>query len=335
PPGFPTPTFLPIPVSSTPFGSTGGSGVFSGGPVPEASEIILRDADGNIQRANGEQLATGRVFDVGPQGQLAFQAFDNNLYVGGVLLTISPASEFGLKGRVDYIDYAPSGGRVAFTYRNPEAEVDNGVWVFNMSANTSQQIFRDTDRRAGTVLFSPDSSVVLIRIVNGAGQPAGLTFLPVTWAANTDYRYHPYPYSTWSPNGTSVIVSGPIDGGGPSVLGRVNLDAEQTFVQYDFSSAGVSYTAAATELSNGQLAFLGGPGAAGPHRLFIMPIGGQASVVSGEVPGTIESWEWNRARNAILLITNNGGTREVWIVQTDGATRNITSTTGAPRTIRW
>jgi hypothetical protein len=323
-------------VSSTPFGSTGPGGPFSGGPVPEASEIILGDADGNILRANGEQLATGRVFDVGPQGQLAFQAFDNNLYVGGTQLTISPASEFGLKGRVDYIDYAPSGGRVAFTYRNPEAEVDNGVWVFNVAANTSQQIFRDTfERRADTVLFSPDSSVVLIRIMNSAGQPAGLTFLPVNWDANTEYRYHPYPYSTWSPNGTSVIVSGPIDGAGASILGRVNLDAEQTFVQYDFSSAGVSHVVAAIELSNGQLAFLGGPGAAGPHRLFIMPIGGQAQVVSGEVPGTIESWEWNRARSAALLITNNAGTRQVWIVQTNGATRNITPTTGSPRSIRW
>lgn len=329
--GFPTPTFLPRPLTSTPFGGiNSGNDPFSGGPVPEANEIAFSDGTGIIRRINGEELAAGNVFDISPQGQVAFQGRDNNLYAGGSILTISPASEFGLKGNISYIDWASSGSRLAFVYHNPESEVDNGVWFYNIAENTSRQIFRDTwERRASQIDFSPDNSVILIQIKNNNGAQVGMTFLPTTWEANTEYRFHPYPYASWSTSGTSVIVSG------PSVLGRVNLDAEQSFVPYDFSSSGVTYIAAATELYDGRIAFLGGPGSEGPFRLYIMPVGGPANVVSGEVAGRLDSWEWNASRTALLLIINNGGTRQVWIVQTDGSTRNITPISGAPYMARW
>jgi hypothetical protein len=119
------------------------------------------------------------------------------------------------------------------------------------------------------------------------------------------------------------------------VVGRVLLDQEQTFIPYDFSSAGVGFTASATELGDGRIAFLGSPGPDGPFRLFIMSVGGATVPVSGEISGRILSWEWNRSRTALLLLVDNGGTRQLWVIRTNGSIQNATPSGGAPSIAQW
>lgn len=342
--GFPSPTFIPAPNTPTPlaFPTLSGennSGGNTNGTVPQANAIVVQDLSGVIRNSSGQELATGRAFDVGPQGQLAVQGLDGQLYTPNGKLGTSPASEFGLRegANVGYIDWSPAGGSIAFTFRYPDdGNVDNGVWVYHTYNNTSQQIYRDVwDRRAERVSFSPDSSVVLVRVITPDGSTANF-FLPATWEANQGVPVtHYYADATWGRGGTSIIVSGPRTGGGESVLGRVLLDNDQTFVPYNFSSARVSYTAAGTELADGRLAFLGSNSATGAFRLYLMPINGVATAVSSDIPGRILSWEWNASRTALLLVMDNVGTRQLWVVNTNGTAQNATPITSAPSIARW
>ena len=339
--GFASPTFIPAPNTPTPlvFDSSAGGNGNTTGVVPQSNAVVVQDLSGVIRNSSGTELATGRAFDVGPQGQLAVQGLDGQLYTPNGKLGISPASEFGLRegANVGYIDWSPAGGSIAFTFRYPdEGNVDNGVWVYNTYNNTSQQIYRDIwDRRAERVSFSPDSSVVLIRVMTPDGSTANF-FLPATWQANQGVPVtHYYADATWGLGGTSIIVSGPRTGGGESVLGRVLLDNDQTFVPYNFASAGVSYTSAATELSDGRIAFLGSNSATGPFQLYLMTVGGFPIAVSSQITGRILSWEWNASHTALLLLMDNVGVHQLWVVSTNGTLQNVTPPIGAPATARW
>ncbi len=343
--GFASPTFIPAPITLTPLilntsagGNTNG-GNNTTGNVPQSSSVVVQDSGGVIRNSSGQELATGRAFDVGPQGQLAVQGLDGQLYTSNGRLGVSPASEFGLRdgANVGYIDWSPAGGSIAFTFRYPDdGNVDNGVWVYHAYNNTSQQIYRDVyDRRAVRVTFSPDSSVVLIRLVTPDGSTANI-FLPATWNANDGVPVtHYYADATWGLGGTSIIVSGPRTGGGESVLGRVLLDNDQTFVPYNFSSAGITYTSAAIELNNGQIAFLGSTSATGPFQFYTMYVGGTPTAISGQIQGRILSWEWNTSRTALLLLMDNAGTRQLWVVGSNGTLQNVTPPAGAPLSARW
>lgn len=342
--GFASPTFIPAPITLTPLILSTSAGINTNGgnttgTVPQSSSVVVQDSGGVIRNSSGQELATGRAFDVGPQGQLAVQGLDGQLYTSNGRLSVSPASEFGLRdgANVGYIDWSPAGGSIAFTFRySDDGNVDNGVWVYHAYNNTSQQIYRDVyDRRAERVSFSPDSSVVLIRLITPDGSTANV-FLPATWNANDGVPVtHYYADATWGLGGTSIIVSGPRTGGGESVLGRVLLDNDQTFVPYNFSSAGITYTSAAIELNSGQIAFLGSSSATGPFQLYTMVVGGTPTAISGQIQGRILSWEWNTTRTALLLLMDNAGSRQLWVVGSNGTLQNVTPATGAPLSARW
>jgi hypothetical protein len=58
-------------------------------------------------------------------------------------------------------------------------------------------------------------------------------------------------------------------------------------------------------------------------------------VVSGPVNGRVVSWQWNGARTALLALVDGPEGRRLWIVRTDGSTRDVTPPGGAPRRAQW
>jgi dipeptidyl aminopeptidase/acylaminoacyl peptidase len=190
-----------------------------------------------------------------------------------------------------------------------------------MAAYTSQQIMRNDDRHAARVDWSPDGTVILIHM--NAPNGSEITFLPRDHQANQGFRAHPYPDATWSPSGTSVIVSG------RGSLGRILLDAEQTFIPFNLS--GIPNAHAATETADGRILFLG----SNNSSLRLYSQGKTPTILSGEIPGQVVSWEWNRQRSALLLTVDTSGGRRLWVIGTDGSLRDVTPPQGVPPGIYW
>jgi hypothetical protein len=252
----PTVTLIGGPIASvTPFGGGGGFGNFAGGSAAEQSSVVVRTDQGVMQSANGEPL--GFAYDVGPQGQEAIFLLEGEvfqMYISGLPLTRSPASEFGMGQSVRVINakYDRGGGRIALVLTSDPAVSDQGgVWVIDVATQEGRQVMRnDWENSAREAIWSPDGSNLIIRMNTPAG-PAN-TFISAGQDANSGFQRYPYADATWSADGTSVIFSGGQHGGG-AVLGYVSLfDPSHTFVPVDFSAAG-SWTQAATEISPGRL----------------------------------------------------------------------------------
>lgn len=307
-----------------------------GGNIPEGDSLLYVNPGGEITSINGGSAqAVGQVFDVGPQGQMAFFGNDNQLYAHGEKVKMSPASEFGLALDmfVRQMDWSPDGRYLAVVFGSragAEGVTSAGVWVMDFYNMQSWQVLRDAwDVTSTRVQWSPNSTVVLIT----ANTPSGtmMTFLPLNYDANQEFRRHPYQDSTWALDSASVIVSGQHQQG-YFILGRVNLDDEQTYTGYDFSGAGITVTRAAAEVSGGQICFLGGNDPAGPFVLYRMTPGNVPVAVSNAIPGPIVQWEWNRSRTALLVVTAD---RQLWILRTNGSIQNATPTNGIPSEIHW
>jgi hypothetical protein len=299
--------------------------------------VVIAGEGGRYRSLDGTVQADGALaFDIGPNGQRADYHVDGQLYINGVQLTISPASEFGLPGHKQITDirWSPNGRYVAFIMAgsNP-AEYDYGVWVIDTATNTSNQIMHNDweYREATRIAWAPNSTAVLIRINRNVH-----TFLPVDWDLNTPYREQPYSHASWAPNSESIIVSGRRTDGQP-VLGRVLLDWEQTFVPIAFAGSDITFAYSATELANGQIAFLGSVAPNGPYRLYLLWPGSPARAISPEAAfGEIIYWEWNDARTSLLVVVDNGRERRVWLFGTNGtAPRDITPAQGVTGEVRW
>ena len=325
----PIPTLAPvIPPTFTP--------VFVGGSVPEGDSLLYVNPAGEVTSINGGSIqAVGQVFDVGPQGQMAFFGYDNQLYAHGQQVLLSPSSGFGLAEDmyVRQMDWSPNGRYLAVVFGSragPEGVTSAGVWIMDFSSMQSWQVLRDTwDVTSTRVQWAPNSTAVLIT----ANTPSGVmtTFLPLNYDANQEFRRHPYQDSTWAADSASVIVSGQHQQG-YYILGRVNLDFDQTYVGYDVSGAGITVTRAAAELPGGQIGFLGATDPAGPFVLYRMTPGSVPTPVSGTIPGPIASWEWNRSRTALLVVTAD---RQLWIVRTNGSVQNATPANGILNEVHW
>lgn len=327
----PIPTIAPVDIAT--FTPVGGN---SGGFVPEGDSLLLVNPEGQVTSVNGGNVqAVGRTFDVGPQGQIAVFGWDGQLYAHGNQVLLSPSSGFGLAADmfVKQMDWSPNGQYLVVVFGSTagtEGVTSAGVWVMDFGAGQSWQILRDAwDVNSLKAEWSPNSTAVVITI----DTPSGITttFLPANYDVNNGFQRHPYQDSTWALDSASVIVSGRHHEG-YYILGRVNLDFDQTYASYDFSAAGVTVVRAAAEIGGGRIAFLGATDPAGPYSLYVMTPGGVPSQIVSGIPGGIRQWEWNRSRTALLVVTSD---RQLWIVRTNGTLQNATPANGGVGEVHW
>jgi hypothetical protein len=319
----PLPTIPPIGQASSPSFS-----------IPGFGDLLIPNENGVITSASGQSFnAAGSIFDAAPNGQFAYYGYDDQLYINGQLLTVGPAGLGGLPAevRVDDLQWATDGRFLTIvTSANPPLNDAGGVWVYDTATGTANQILRSSDMIAEQVRWSPDGNVVLVSLTTTVGEQR-FALIPRT-AEVGFYWWHDYQDASWAQNGLSVIASG-LHLGNPASLVRIDVvDQNQVTSLADVSSAGISVTRAATELADGQIAFLGASSASGPYRLYTVFPDGVPAPISGEINGSIRDWAWNAERKTLLVTTSLD---QLWVVRSDGTITNATPPGGAPDYVSW
>jgi hypothetical protein len=334
-----------------PAGNTG-----PGGPaMPEQQSLVVSYAGQvvpildlpNVIGGSGTALAQGDIFAVSASGQIASVGADRWLVVNGWRVTVSPASEFGLHENLSFGDlvWSPDGQRLAMRVdaADPNAfnSIDSGIWIYEPSTHRSWQIFRDTyqaaqlgdQRRAVTVQWAPNNLALAVTVDTPLGRAH--VFMPVDHDANQSIKAIPYAYATWAPDSASLIVSG-YKWGESTVVGRVAQDSNWTYTEYLNQSTTGLIMQAAIQLNDGRIAFLGGPTPDSFGLYIIQPMPGALLVrISPQIAGQIVSAEWNADRTAVLVTSQTGGARYLWIIRINGTAQNVTPSIGAPTAAHW
>lgn len=296
----------------------------------------------------GPAITQGDIFAIGAGGQVAAVNPNGELYVNHVPLTISPASQFGTHPNLSYGDvvWSPDGQRLAFrvdaTNPNEFNGIDSGVWVFDPGTNRSWQVFRNTytgaqlhdQRRVVHINWSPDGTKLAITVETPLG--LGTIFMPVNHDANDWIDTIPYADATWTLDNRALIVSGRTWNGGHTVVGRIELDANWTYIEYANQRTNGLYMQAAAQIHDGHIAFLGGP-SPDAFALYTIPSapGAQPTPISGQINGTIVAAEWNADRSAVLVTVQMDGQIQLWIVRIDGVTQQTTLNGDALNAAHW
>lgn len=327
---------LPI----APVGQTGPSGP----SIPEQNSVIVSYAGQIVPIialpdgvSTGSTIAQGNIFATSGSGTVAAVTASGELMINNTQMRISPSSQFGLHPNLTYGDltWSPNGQLLTFRIDadNPQEfnGIDSGIWIYEPATNRSWQIFRNTyagqveqqhdQRRALAVTWAPNNGAVAITVDTPVGQ--GTVLVPVTHDANEWIDAIPYAGANWTTDSSALIVSGRT-WNGYSVVGRIALDTFWTYNEYQNQNSNGLTMQAATQLTDGQLAFLGGSG--NNFALYIaQPVSGSQPIqMSSQITGQIIAAEWNSARTAVLVTVQNAGQKQIWIVRADGTISNST-----------
>lgn len=321
----PLPTIAPLFVpTSTP--------LFNNAEVAAGSaaqnDVIVVDNDAAIVNPDPTRPITIiRNQAYSPNGASAVVGGDAQLYLNGVMMTISPSSRFGMNTdfmRIVDLAWTSDGRFLAMSVDgNQRATDQTGVWVIDTANNTSWQILRNGDHHARRVSWSPNGTVVLILT------DVGITFLPREHQANDGFRMHPFSDATWALDSASAIATG------GNTITRIRLDFEQTYETYELLPFGLGVARAAIELSNGRILFLGAPTLDGDFALYSYSPAGTPQRLSQGIGGRVLSWEWNDSRTALLVLMESGSGRRLLIFRSNGAVEDITPPEGAPLAAYW
>ena len=328
----------------------------AGPTMPEVSSIVVSYAGQIVpllplpdQISTGIPLAQGNIFASGRGGGIANVGSDRRLYVNGQPVTVSPASQYGLHENLAFtaLEWSQDGRLLAMRVDaiDPNAfnGIDSGVWVYDPATGRSWQVFRNTyegqvaqlgeQRRAISIQWAPNSTALVVQVETPLGRAN--VFMPVDHDVNQFINAIPYADATWSLDSASLIVSG-ITWGAGTVIGRIALDTNWTYTEYANQFSTGLIMQAATQLYNGQLAFFGGP-TPDSFGLYIMqPVpGAQPQRISSAIYGQIESVEWNPERTSALITVQRGGSRQIWVIRTDGTMQDITPISGQPSAAHW
>ncbi len=297
----------------------------------------------------GPPIASGETFATGG-GQVAAVAGAQVLYINGQPLSVSPSSAYGLHPNLRYgeVAWSPDGHYLAFMIEalDPYAfnGIDTGVWVYDATSGQSWQVFRDTyegqvaqleaQQHAVRVTWSPNGQALAIAVETPLGP--GTVFLPVGHNANEPATAIPYADATWTLDSRALIVSGPT-WGGPSVVGRIELDAQWTYTEYQHQTRSGLLMRAAAQLPDGWIAFLGTPVGQNAYALYVAPTAADVppTRVSAPVYGQFVAAEWNAAHDAVLLTVQSNGQLHTWIVRSDGATQEVGFGEGSLSAAHW
>ena len=371
----PLPTNTPLPASATPEGGgsfydpnapvadgalpvapVGPAGQSGGPPLPEQAQVVVSYAGQVVPILQlpdgisaGPPIASGEAFATGG-GQVAAVSGARVLYINGAPLSVSPSSAYGLHPNLRYGDVAwsPDGRYLAFLVEalDPYAfnGIDTGVWVYDAASGQTWQVFRNTyagqaeqladQRRALRVTWAPNGLALAITVETPLG--LGTVFLPVDHAANDAVNAIPYADATWTPDSRALIVSGPT-WNGSSVIGRVELNAQWTYTEYQNQARNGLVMRAAAQLPDGWIAFIGSPVGQSAYALYVVPAAADAPAtrVSAPIYGQFVAAEWNAGRSAVLLTVQSAGQPHTWIVRTDGAAQEVNLSGGAFSAAHW
>ncbi len=371
----PLPTDTPLPASATPQGGgsfydpnapaadgalpmapVGPSGQSGGPPLPEQAQVVVSYAGQVVPILQlpdgisaGPPMASGEVFATGG-GQVAAVSGARVLTVNGQPLSVSPSSAYGLHPNLRYgeVAWSADGRYLAFLVEALDPYdfngIDTGVWVYDTVSGQSWQVFRNTyagqaeqladQRRALRVTWAPNGLALAITVETPLG--LGTVFLPVDHAANDWVNALPYADATWTTDSRALIVSGPT-WEGPSVVGRVELDATWTTTIYQTQAQTGLVMRAAAQLADGRIAFVGSPTGQNAYALYVMWAGQGVPVtrVSAPVYGQFVAAEWNAERSAVLLTVQSGGQLHTWILRIDGAAQEVNLGGGAFSAAHW
>lgn len=362
---FNDPNAPPSGLDGLPDAQPGNSGP-SGPPLPEQQRIVISyqgqvvpllalDAlTGSV--AGGSALDQGTVFAVSGSGSVATVRQDRQLYINGAPMLVSPASRFGLPENLSVTDLAwsPDGARIAFRVDaidpNQQNAIDSGIWIYEPATDRSWQVFRtgyagqiapwEDVQRPLTIRWSSDGTRLLVPYVGGAGRATALlnAGLDINTLAADDYGSYlseiGFADATWLLSQNGVIVSGSQQGGA-TVVGRILFGAGWSYEEIlNQATVGLVMEAAA-ELANGWIGFLGSAG--GSFALYsVAPYpGSQPGALTASIPGQVIAATWDNARSAVLVTVQSGGATRLWLLNTSGATQDVTPLGGAPDVARW
>jgi hypothetical protein len=344
---------MPGDQNSLPVAPAGDSGP-GGSPLPEQEYIVISYAGQVVPILplpdgidTGSALAQGDIFAVGSGGAVAAVGFDRWLVVNGQRMTVSPSSEFGLHPNLSINDlvWSPDGQRLAFRVdtSNPSDfnGIDSGVWIYEPATRRSWQVFRNTYQaaqlheilRALTVQWSPNGGELVVTVETGMGR--GSVFMPVDHNANEVISAISFADASWAPDSGSLIVSGMHWDSQTTVVGRVALDANWTYIEYlNQYTTGLAMQAA-IQLRDGRIAFLGS--SQGTFALYTVPavVSAPTTRISQAISGQIIAAEWNADRSAVLVTVQAGGAVRLWVIRIDGTARDTTPMAGAPAAAHW
>lgn len=347
------PNALPADQGALPVAPAGQNGP-SGATLPEMNSIVLSYAGQVVPVLvlpdgirPGAPLAEGQVFAVSSGGGIAAVSTNGELIVNNTPMTVSPASQYGTHPNLIYGDVAwsPDGSRLAFRVDalNP-AEfngIDSGVWIFEPATNRSWQVFRNTyngaqlheQRRALRVTWAPNGTALAVTVETPLG--LGTVFLATDHDANQWVDAIPYADAAWTPDSSALIVSGRT-WQGTSVVGRIALDQNWSYLEFLSQQTSRLYTQAATQLQDGRVAFLGSPDSSSFALYAIAAVpAAQPVALSRLIDGQVISAEWNNTRTAVLVTALSGSQTRLWILRTDGVVTNSTIDTGVINAAHW
>lgn len=298
-------------------------------------------------------LAQGEVFAINHTGQVAAVGGDHQLYVNGAPMTASPASQFGLPPNLSVRDivWSPDGHRLALRVDavnpNERNAISSGIWIYEPGSNHSWQVLRTTyegqvaqlhqQQRPVAIQWSPDGSGLIITVETplGHGNVVTSAFRDINNPDTNDLLDPlPYPFATWGVNSHTLIVSGAKWGEPTPVVGRIVIDKNWAYTGYFVQTAAQVKAAAAVELYDRQLAFLGEPAPA-MFALYLGLPNAQPAPVSPALNGYVLSAEWNPERTAVLITADTESGPRLWLVRIDGTAQDVTPAGGYPAAAHW
>lgn len=219
----------------------------------------------------------------------------------------------------------------------------DGVWFWSPDGGGAQ-VVRDCPPENGcmtvldhpvdqweslSVQWSPDSSVMLVRLNLPTEGRQALILVPRTQNVEQVPPLLRYDYGSWASNG-QIVVSGR-DPEGNMVLGLINPDGSPVAItnmgQLGFGSVqdGVAY--------NGRLYAFAAPTPGAPVQL--VDVTGRRITEPIGLAGP-ERIRWSPDRSAALVVTNENGRRRTFVVSvTAGQVREITQQVADALTVDW
>jgi hypothetical protein len=320
--------------------------------MPELESIVIRYADQIVPilpLADGittkNAIAQGNAFAVnGSNGAIATVGSDRLLHVNGQVMTVSPASAFGLNENLSITDlvWSLDGQRLAFRVdaASPDHDnaIDSGIWIYEPATNRSWQIFRNTyraeqlhqQRRAVTTQWAPNGSALVVKVETPLGYAN--VFMPVYHDVNAQIESIIYADATWTTDSAALVVSG-TNRDNQTVIGRIALDEHWTYTEYaNQLNTGLTMQTA-IELEDGRIAFVGSQG----NRFALYAIqpakSAQPVQLSNQtLAGQIIAAEWNAERTAVLVTTLEG---HMGVMGIGGQFADIILSAGIPDAAHW